>query len=92
MVDAPLQVISDMVFTVLQNTISTLLVLVRHTGSLFESLGFVSSSGMLGFIIAIVILGLVLFFLTRFFLKSGKLIIVLFALGLVLLFLLFAGV
>lgn len=92
MVESPLAVIFEMVFTILQNTVSTLMSLLGMMGSLFQSLGFVSSTGGLGFVLSVIVLAVVLFFLTKFFLKSGKLIIMLFVIGLVLLFLLFTSI
>jgi hypothetical protein len=92
MVDAPLDLIFEMVVTVLQNTVSTLFSLLGTLGDLFRSLGFVSSTGGLGFMLAIVVLAVVLFFLGKFILKSGKLIITLFLIGMVLLFLLFTSI
>lgn len=89
MVESPLIVIFEMVFTILQNTISTLFSLFGMMGSLTQSLGFVSSTGGLGFILAAVIFVVVLFLLTKFVLKSGKMIIILFIVGIVLLFALF---
>jgi hypothetical protein len=92
MVEAPLSVIFEMVATILQNTVSTLMSLLGSMGNLFESLGFVSGMGGLGFVLAIVVFVVVLFFLGKFFLKSGKMIIMLFVIGLVLLLVLFASI
>lgn len=92
MVESPLNVIFEMVFTVLQNAVSTLMSLLGMMGSLFQSLGFVSSTGGLGFMLSVIILAVVLFFATKFFLRSAKMIIILFIIGVVLLFLLFAAI
>ncbi|NIO22664.1 MAG: hypothetical protein JSW41_02200 [Candidatus Aenigmatarchaeota archaeon] len=92
MVEAPLTVIFEMVATILQNTVSTLMSLLGSMGNLFESLGFVSGMGGLGFVLAIVVFVVVLFFLGKFFLRSGKMIIILFVIGLLLLLVLFASI
>ncbi len=92
MVESPLTVIFEMVFTILQNTISTLFSLLGMMGSLTQSLGFISSTGGLGFVLSVIILVAVLFFLTKFFFKSGKMILILFIIGIVLLFALFYAI
>lgn len=92
MVESPLNVIFEMVFTVLQNAVSTLMSLLGMMGSLFQSLGFVSGTGGVGFMLSVIILVVVLFFVTKFFMRSAKMIIMLFIIGVVLLFLLFAAI
>jgi hypothetical protein len=92
MVEAPLSVIFEMVVTILQNAVSTLSALFGLLMDLFQSLSFVGSMGSLGFVLAVVVLVVVLFFLGKFILKSGKMIIMLFVIGLVLLLVLFASV
>jgi len=92
MVEAPLTVIFEMVQTILQNAVSTLSSLFGLLADLFQSLSFVGGTGGLGFVLAIIVLAVVLFFLGKFILKSGKLIIILFVIGLILLLVLFASI
>lgn len=92
MVDAPLTVIFEMVVTILQNAVSTLFSLFGMMGNLSNSLGFISGTGSLGFVVAIVVMAVVLFFLGKFILKSGKLIIILFIVGFLLLMVMFSSI
>lgn len=89
MAGSPLAVIFEMVVTVLQNSISTLQSLFGMSGDLFSSVGFMGSINPLGMVMGVVILAVVLFFLGKFFLKSMKFIIMLFIIGIILLFILF---
>ena len=89
MVESHLLIIFQMVATVLSNALGTMVSLVSLTGSLGESLGFISGFGMTGLAVSVIVLAAVLFFLFKFFLKSAKTIVLLFAAGVVILLLLF---
>ena len=89
MAESPLAVIFEMVVTVLQNSVSTLQSLFGMSGELFTSVGFMGSINPLGLVLGAIILVVVLFFLGKFVLKSIKFIIILFIIGLILLFVLF---
>jgi len=89
MVESPLAVIFEMVIAVLQNSVSTLYSLFGMSGELFRSVGFMGSINPLGLVLGAIVLVLVLFFLGKFVLKSIKFIIILFIIGLILLFVLF---
>jgi hypothetical protein len=91
MVDAPLTVIFEMVTMVLQNTVSTLFNLFGMMGNLSSSLFFIGNTGILGLSVAIIVMVVVLFFVGKFVLKSGKLIIILFIIGFLLLMVMFSG-
>ncbi len=91
MVEAPLTVIFEMVVMVFQNAVSTIFGLFGMMGNLSQSLSFISGTGSLGLILAVVVMAVVLFFVGKFVLKSGKLIIILFIIGLVMLTLMFSS-
>ena len=84
-------VILEMVKVVLTNTLGTLFSLFQLFGNLSQSLAFIGGMGPLGFAVAALVLGLVLFFLFKFFIKSWKLIAILFVIGLLLIWMLTAG-
>ncbi len=78
MAEGPLFVILDMIQLVIGNAISTLIELLGLVGRLLSSLLLVSAvGGMLGIVLAAIILGVVGFFLVKFFMGSMKTIIVL---------------
>ena len=89
MAESPLNVIFNMVVTVLQNTVSTLQSLFGMSGDLANSVGFMSSINPLGLVLGVIVLVVVLFFVGKFVLKSIKFIAILFIIGLILLFILF---
>jgi hypothetical protein len=89
--DAPLAIILEMVKTVLSNTMGTLVSLFQLFGGLAQSLAFIGGMGPLGFAMAALVLGAVLFFLGRFFLRSWKLMALLFMAGLVMIWMLMIG-
>lgn len=88
---APLDIILQMIIVVFSNTFGTLLSLFGLFGNLTESLAFVSSLGPLGLVVAALVLAVVLYFLGRFFIKSWKLLVILFVVGLLLLWMLGLG-
>jgi hypothetical protein len=78
MAEGPLFVILDMIQLVIGNAITTLLDLLGMAGRLLSSLLLVSAvGGPLGIVIAVITLGVVGFFLVKFFMGSMKTIIVL---------------
>ena len=89
--DAPLEIILRMVETVLSNTLGTLSALFRLFRDLTLSLGAVAGMGTTGFLVAAIVLGLVLFFLGKFLLKSWKTIILMFVVGTLIIWFLMAG-
>ena len=89
--DAPLAILFEMIRLVFSNTVGTLLNLVSLFGNLLGSLGAISAFGALGFLVAALVFGLVIFFLGRFFLGSWKLLAVLFIAGMVILWMLAMG-
>jgi hypothetical protein len=89
--DAPLAIILEMIKVIFNNTIGTLLNLGGLFGSLSQSLGAVGSVNPAGFIFAVVILGLVILFLGKFFLRSWKLLAIMFIIGFVVILMLAIG-
>jgi hypothetical protein len=92
MVDAPLAVIFEIIVAVIQGAVSTLFSIFRLMADLFQSLSFVGSTGGLGFFLAVIVMAVVLFFVGKFILKSGKMIIILFIIGILLLLALFSAI
>lgn len=92
MPDAPLTIILEMIGTILSNTINTLVKITALFGNLLGSLGFISIyGGLVGLGISIIVLAVMGYFFAKFFLGSGKTIIILTMLGLVLIFLFILG-
>jgi hypothetical protein len=89
--DAPVAIILEMLKTVLSNTIGTLVSLFQLFGNLSQSLAFIGSTGPLGFAVAVLVLGIVLFFLGKFFLKSWKLLAIIFIISIILIWMLTTG-
>jgi hypothetical protein len=89
--DAPLAIILDMIRTVFLNTLGTLGSLLGLFGSLMQSLTAISGTGAVGFVVAILVFGAVLFFLGKFFLSSWKLLAVIFVAGFLIIWMLMAG-
>lgn len=89
MAEGPLFVILEMIQLVLANAITTLMDLFGLAGRLLGSLLLVSAvGGTLGMVLAVITIGIVGFFLVKFFMGSMKTIIVLiFAVFLIILFL-----
>lgn len=86
--DAPFAIILEMVRVVLSNTLGTLASLFQLFVQLSNSLGFIAGLGPAGLALAAVVLGGVLFFFGKFFLKSWKIIIILFIVGMLLIWML----
>ena len=89
--DAPLAIILEMIRIVFLNTLGTLGSLLGLFGSLMQSLMAISSAGAVGFSVAVLVFGAVLFFLGRFFLSSWKLLALIFVAGLLIIWILMAG-
>lgn len=88
MAEPALGVILEMIFTLVSNSASTIQSLFGLFLNLLNSLSIVSSSGLWGFILAALILGIVLFFLAKFFSNSVKIVLILLVLGLIILWIL----
>jgi hypothetical protein len=89
MADSLLSVIVEMVLTILQNAVDTIGSLWGLLLKLLGVAGGVSATGTTGFLVAMGVLFIVLFFLGKFVLKSAKTIIILLLLGAALLAVLF---
>jgi hypothetical protein len=89
--DAPLAIILEMVRVVLSNTLGTLTSLFQLFVQLSGSLGLIAGLGPAGLALAAIVLGGVLFFLGKFFLKSWKIIVILFIAGMFLIWMLTLG-
>ncbi len=87
---SPIDLILEMISLVIENVINTLVNIFGLFGEFLHSLGFVSGSGPLPFLISVLILGVVLFFLGKFFIRSLKTVFFLFIVGIVILAILFA--
>lgn len=89
---SPMGTILEMVQLLISNTIGTLMGVGKLFAQLVNQLGFVSiTAGTGGFILSVIILGVVIFFLGKFILSSGKALVILFALGFIALFLMFGS-
>jgi hypothetical protein len=88
-VESPLVIILEMIAIIITGTINTFGAVGAKLGELFASLEFISGFGALGLFLAIVIMGLVTFFMIKFFAKSGWMLIPFFIIGVILLWVLF---
>ncbi len=86
---SPIDLIIEMITLVLRNTINTLLNILGLLGEFLASLGFVSKFGPFPFLVSVLVLGVILFFLGKFFIGSLKTIVLLFIAGFVILSILF---
>lgn len=92
MADAPLQIILEMVNTIIASTIMTFERIFALFGSLMESLGVVSSvGGPAGFAVSVLVIGIVGFFLLKFVFGVGKKLILLVIVGIVLMYVILLG-
>ena len=92
MSDAPLNILFEMIVLVMSNVIGTMLKLLGMFGQLVGSLlQVIGVGGGLGLVIGLVILGLVVYFLAKFFFGSMKTVIILAAAGVIVLFLIVWG-
>ncbi len=89
--EAPLEIILDMIRIVFGNTMGTLGSLFSLFGGLLQSLAFIGGMGLPGFAVAALVLGVVLYFLGRFFLGSWKMLATLFVAGLAIIWILMLG-
>ena len=87
-IESPLAIILGMIITVITGTIETLAILVQGFWELLASLAYISSLSLLGLVVAIAIMAVVTFFMVKFFAGSGKLLIPLFMVGVVIIWLL----
>lgn len=86
---SPIDLIIEMITIVITNTIKTLVNILGLLGEFMASLGFVSKFGPFPFLVSIIVLGVVLLFIGKFFLGSLKTIILLFICGFVILSVIF---
>ncbi|MBN2042352.1 MAG: hypothetical protein JW754_00940 [Candidatus Aenigmarchaeota archaeon] len=87
---SPLSVLIDMIFLLLDNTIGTIQSLFVLFQEFFGGLmGISEAGGMPTFIFSVVIIGLVVFFLAKFFFKSAKTILLLVVVGIAMIAVLF---
>lgn len=91
--ESPISIIIGMIVTVIVNGINTLRELFSLFLNLVASLGFVSRVGGFPlFIASVIIISLVIYFLGKFLFKMGKQIIVLFVVGVVLVWIIILSV
>jgi hypothetical protein len=84
-------ILFEMAALIIQNTASTLVSLLVLFGQFMASLGIVMGSGFGGFVLGLMILGIVCFLLAKFVFSSGRTILVMLVAGIVLLFLIYLG-
>jgi hypothetical protein len=84
-------ILYEMIALIIENTIGTLISLLRLFSQFTASLGIVMGSGFSGFVLGFIILGVVCFLLAKFVFSSGKTILILVVAGIVLLFLIYLG-
>ena len=84
-------ILYEMVALIIQNTVGTLVSLLRLFAQFTSSLGIVMGSGFGGFVLGFMILGVVCFLMAKFVFSSGKTILVMLLAGVVLLFLIYLG-
>lgn len=87
-VESPLAIIFEMIVLVIWGTISTIGSVFGKFFELFASLEFISGFGALGLFLAIGIMAVVIFFLIKFFAKSGKMLIPFFIVGVIIMWIL----
>jgi len=71
MVRTPLEVIVEIILLIVLSSVNTLLALFRLLGELFASLIWTSQTGLIGFILAIIIGGLFIVFLWKYLFKTS---------------------
>ncbi len=87
-VESPLTIILEMIVLVLAGAVNTFGAVGEKFGELLASLEFISGFGALGLFLAIVIMGLVVFLMIKFFAKTGWMLIPFFIVGVILLWIL----
>jgi len=90
--ESPLTIILEMIILIITGFINTLGSASAKLGELFTSLEFISGFGVLGLFLAVVIMGLVTFFMIKFFAKSGWMLIPFFIVGVILMWVLILAV
>jgi hypothetical protein len=92
MAESLLTIIIQMISLLFTNTASTFVGIIRLFGQLLESAGLTSEvGGFLGFAVSVLVVGVVGYFIAKILFRSGKLMIILFIIGLVLVYLLLLG-
>jgi len=87
--ESPIDLILGIISYLIKSSIETLANVLKFLGDLLQSLGFVSGSGLLVFLISVLILSVVLILVWKFVIGSLKIILLLFLAGLVILGILF---
>ncbi|NIO20416.1 MAG: hypothetical protein GTN76_06655 [Candidatus Aenigmarchaeota archaeon] len=91
--ESPIGIIVNMIVTIITNGINTLAEVFGLFLNLLESLGFVTKIGGFPlFIASVVIICLVIYFLGKFFFNVGKQIILLFVIGVILVWIIILSV
>lgn len=93
MASSPISIILDMVVLLLENTITTFYSILTMFGDLLGSLFNISGSGgSIGIFLALIIFGVVGYFVTRYFFSSAKTVFFLLLIGIFILFFVFFGI
>jgi hypothetical protein len=88
MAQSPIATILEMIIVVIVSIAQTLGALFGLFVQLLGDLEFVSSLGLMGLIMSVVIVSVVVYFLGKFVLKSGKVLLPLFIVGVIILWIL----
>jgi len=91
MADPAAWVLYEMVALIINNTVGTLVSLLRLLVQFMGSISMVMGVGLGGVVLGLLLLGVVLFFLAKFVFSSGKTIVFLIAAGVLLLLLIYMG-
>ena len=91
MADPAAWIMYEMVRLIINNTVGTMVGLLRLFAQLTSSLSIVMGSGIGGLVIGLILLGIIGFLLVKFVFSSGKTIMIMIFAGLVLLFLIYLG-
>jgi hypothetical protein len=89
MADSVIGIVAEMVFTILQSAVDAIMSIGGLLARLLGTLGWVSGTGTTGFLVSVAVLGLILFFVGKFVLRSLKTIMILLVIGAALLAVLF---
>ncbi len=92
MAESPLGILIEMISVLLENTIGTLQSLFGLFRDFFSAMfGISQSGGFFPFLFSVVIIGIVLLFLAKFFFRSAKTILVMLAVGAIMVAVLFVS-
>jgi hypothetical protein len=85
---SPLAIVFEMVALIIAGTVGTIAGLLGKFFELLASLEYISAFGALGLVVALAVMGLVTFFLLKYFATSGKMLIPVFIIGAIVLWIL----